>query len=183
VQKSKSLFVVAVVATLNVTGCSKKDEAKKDEPAAAAPTAAAAQGCGGDYADPAKEFCVQLPAGYTAGTPDPPNSLYAELIGFNGPNSGFNITVGFTSSNWKTYDDQLKADQEFTSMSSIKVTSTGKTAGTGQWWVYTRADSTNSEVLSSVKSNGDKALRCTANNTVVTPEVVAACKSLRAYPK
>lgn len=126
---------------------------------------------------------MQLPAGYKAGPPDAPSTLYAELIGFNGPGSGFNITVGFTSSNWKTYDDQLKADQAFMTMSGMKVVSTGKTASTGQWWEFTRAGSTSSEVLSSVKSNGDKSLRCMANNTVVAPEVIAACKSLRAYPK
>ncbi len=178
-QKSKSLLVVLAVATLGVTSCSKKDEAKTDEPAAPA----AAQGCGADYADPQKEFCVTLPAGYKAGAPDAPNDLYSELIGFNGPMSGFNVTVGFSSSNWKTYDDQLKADQSFVAMPSFKVTANGKTAGTGQWWVYTRTGSTDSEVLSSVKSNGNKSLRCTPNNTVVAPEVIAACKSLRAYPK
>ncbi len=179
-QKSRFLLVVTI-AIWGVTACSKKDDAKKDEPAAAATLAAS--GCGADYADPQKEFCVQLPAGYKAGPPDPPSELYAELIAFNGPNSGFNITLGFTSSNWKTYADQLKADQSFMGMSSMKTTATGQTSGTGQWWVYARTGSTTSEVLATVKSNGDKALRCTANNTVVAPEVIAACKSLRAYPK
>ncbi len=101
------------------------------------------------------------------------------MISVQGPMSGFDVTVGFTSSNWKNYDDQLKADEK--SMASSNPDSTGATAGTGKWWVYKQGGT--DQVLSVVKSNGDKALRCTPNNTVVKPEVIAACKTLRAYPK
>ncbi len=172
-------FVVVVLAgAFGSAGC------KKDEPKQAgesAPVVSAAKDCGTDFADPQKEFCVTIPAGYKANPPDAPDVLYSELINVNGPSSGFTVTVGFTSSNWKTYDDQLKADEALLKL--WKVESSGKTAGTGQWWVYTRTEINGAQVMSTVKSNGDKALRCTPNNMQVAPEVIAACKSLRAYPK
>lgn len=176
-----SVVVVAavVVGAMGLTACSKKADAG----GGAAPSASAeVKGCGADYADPAKEFCVKLPAGYTAGKPDAPSELYSELINFNGPMSGFTVTVGFTSSNWKTYDDQLAADEKsMTTSESIKVDGTGATLGGGKWWSYTNSGS---KGFSSVtKSNGNKAIGCNPNNTNVAPEVIEACKSIRAYPK
>jgi hypothetical protein len=178
--------MVAVLAGISfgAQGCSKNEDANKGDAknaAVAASAAPAASGCGADYADPNKEFCVSIPPGYTAGKPSPPDELYSELIDFNGPMSGFTISVGFTSSNWKTYEDQIKSDDPSTSK-DIKVESSGKTAGTGQWWVYKQGNY-DTTVLATVKSNGNKAIRCSPNNTVVKPEVIEACKSLRAYPK
>jgi hypothetical protein len=163
--------------SLGTQGCNKNEETKKEDT-----KASAAQGCGSDYADPQKEFCVTIPTGYTPEKPSAPTELYSELINFNGPMSGFTISVGFSSSNWKTFDDELKADDSWLKTGKgIKIESSGKTAGTGQWWVYTQ-DGTN-QVSALVKSNGDKAIHCSPNNTSVAPEVIAACKSVRAYPK
>jgi hypothetical protein len=155
-------------------GCNKKEEGGTTTTTSSGP------GCGSDASDPAKEYCVKVPAGYTASKPDAPNALYSELINYNGPNSGFSITVGFTSSNWKTYDDQLKADTK--SSQEKTPTASGKTGGTGQWWVYKDRSGTQT-ILATAKSNGDKAIRCSPNNSTVTPEVIEACKTIRAYPK
>jgi hypothetical protein len=165
--------------SLGATACSKKENAGAAPSASAAPEV---KGCGADYADPQKEFCVKLPSGYTAGAPGKPSELYSELIDFNGPMSGFTVTVGFTSTNWKTYDDQIAADEKWMATGTdIKVEASGATAGGGKWWSYTNSGS--KAFSSTTKSNGNKSLHCSPNNTNIAPEVMDACKSIRAYPK
>ena len=70
-----------------------------------------------------------------------------------------------------------------TTTKDIKVEKSGTTAGTGKWWTYTRAGGYDTDIMTLVKSNGDKVIHCSANNTTVKPEVLEACKTVRAYPK
>lgn len=163
------LLVAAMTA-----GCGKKGESG----------ATAEQGCGSDWADAQKQFCLKMPAGYT---PAPQSAgggeLYSEIIDFNGPSSGFTITVGFTSSNFTTYEEQLAADEDIMKMAGRSVESTGGTPGQSKWWIFTdKASGSAKNIVVTAKANGNKSLRCSPNNTVVAPEVMDACKSIRAYP-
>ena len=170
-------ILVAVGICACATACSKKDDAAPSAAASAAP----ASGCGSDYADPQKEFCLKLPATYKAQTPSAPNELYSQDIKFEGPaNNGVHVLVGFSSSNWKTYDDQFKSDDEWVT-SKAKLESSGPMTGTGKWWSFTNQGYKSFKAM--VKSNGDKAIFCEPTNMEVAQEVIDICKTLRAYPK
>jgi hypothetical protein len=161
--------------------CTKKDDAgTTSTTAAAAPAAAPASGCGSDWADPQKEFCVKLPPGFTAGKSDPPSALYSELITFRDEKGvEFTVTVGFSSTNWKSYTDELTAEEKWLGESKdIKMGTSGETAGEGKWWIFKNGGY--DSVISLTKSNGDKAIKCSGDDG--TPGV-DACKSIRAYPK
>ena len=176
----RSTPVLFVLATALAAGGCQDKKKTEDKPEKATSSASPVKGCGADFTDPAKELCLTLPTGFTAAPdPNPPKELYSELINFSGPNNvTFSITVGFTSSNWKTYDDQVKSDADF--IKGMKVDASGKTTGTGQWWTYDNRGY--KSVTAVVKSNGDKAIRCNSTDAESAP-VVAACKSIRAYPK
>src|SRR5688572_26332359 len=106
---TSSMKMLAMAAASVLVACGGSDEKSGgDKPVAAV----AESGCGKDYADPAKQFCLTLSAGYT-GTPDkldPKDELYSEIIRFSGPNmgDGVDVSVGFSSTNWKVYEDELK---------------------------------------------------------------------------
>jgi hypothetical protein len=171
-----------MVPLVFVLGCS-KSEVKPNPPLPMSGAAAAsvAKDCGTDYADPLKEFCVTIPTGYTVGHFAKPDDLYSEQINFNGPDSGFSISVGFSSTNWTSYEDELKANEARVAAPDIKVESSGLTGGTGKWWVTTRTGG-NRNIWAVAKSNGNRSISCSANNTFVAPAVIEACKSIRAYP-
>ncbi len=170
-------ILVAIGLCVFATACKKKEDAAPSPAASAAP----ASGCGSDYADPQKEFCLKLPATYTAGAPETPNELYSVDIKFEGPaNNGVHVLVGSTSSNFKTYDEQFKSDDTWVA-SKATLESSGPMTGTGKWWSYTNQGYKSFKAM--VKSNGDKTIFCEPTNTVVVSEVIEICKTLRAYPK
>lgn len=174
--KSTGLLVAMIVGiSFGATGCTKEDKAQ----GGAGSTAA---GCGSDYADPMKEFCVKVPAGYTPKPlSKPPIDSYTEAVDFNAATSGFQIAVGVSDKDFKTYEDERKSAESFMKgVTGRKIEATGKTASEGQWWVYTQGTKF---VKAVAKSNSGKAIICEHNNTNVTPEVIEACKSIRAYPK
>lgn len=107
------------------------------------------------------------------------------VVGFANPRRrGSSSSAGrtnCTSSNWKTYDDQLADDEKSMKSESIKVDGSGATLGGGKWWSFTNSGSKGFSSIT--KSNGNKAIGCNPNNTNIAPEVIKACKSIRAYPK
>ena len=160
--------------------CTKKDAAGTATTASATASAAAVSGCGADYADPKKEFCMKLPEGFKVEADPSPGELYVEIMKFDGPMDHFSVSVGFSSSNFKSFDEQLASDEKWMGESkSIKIESTDKTAGAGKMWLYTNQGYTS--VSSMTKSNGDKAIHCESNDR--KPGIIEACKSIRAYPK
>lgn len=173
------LIAILAVATMCTTACSKKDEG-----GAGSTTTTSAKDCGGDYADPLKEYCIKLPPGYTAGTPNAPDALEAERIEFSSGKAGinFDVSVGFSSASNKTYDQQLKDDEDSYSKTQTGVTAVanGATAGGGKWWVYTMGG--NKRVQSDTKSKGGKPVRCFAQ-VDTNPEIIEACKTVRPFPK
>jgi hypothetical protein len=140
------------------------------------------EGCGTDYGDPQKEFCVTLPAGYKYDRTES-DELYSELIHFTGPapEDGISVSVGFTSSNFTTYEQQLAADEEIMKIAGRTVESTGPTKGDhGKWWLFT--DSGIHTIAATAKAAKGKALNCTPENTTPAPGAVEACKSIRPFP-
>lgn len=173
---SRFIAFVALVA-LCATACSKKDEG------GAASTGSGAKDCGADYASPKKEFCVKLPAGYTAGTDGLTDSLVSENIDFKGPKGEFNISVGFSSASYKSFDEAMKSDEDTyfkTPATTVKPQGNGATAGGGKWWAFAMGGS--KRVLSDTKSNAGKVISC-SGDVDKAPEIIEACKSVRAYPK
>lgn len=173
------LVAVLAVAALCTTGCSKKDEG-----GAGSTTTTSAKDCGADYADPLKEFCIKLPPGYTPGTPEPADALLSESIDFKSGKAGvyFTVSVGFSSASYKTYDEQMKSDEDTygKTQTGVKAEANGATAGGGKWWVYTMGG--NKRVQSDTKSKANKVIACFAQ-VDSNPEVIEACKSVRPYPK
>ncbi len=77
--------------------------------------AATVVGCGADWGDPLKEFCIKLPAGYKAADPSPKGALYSQVQHFPGPAGadgnipGFDVSVGFSSNPHKTFEEEVAA--------------------------------------------------------------------------
>ena len=175
-EKSISLLIFMVALSLCATSCTKKDDAKGEG------GAGAAAGCGSDYADPMKEFCIKVPAGYTPKVKaKPPTDTYSEAVDFDATMSGIQVLVGFSDKDYKTYEDERSSAERFMKgVTGRKIDASGKTASEGQWWVYSQGGKF---VKAVAKSNSNKAIICESNNTNVTPEVIEACKTIRAYPK
>jgi hypothetical protein len=179
---TSSMKALALAAASILVACGGGDDkGGGDKPAAAA----AESGCGKDYADPAKQFCLTLPAGYT-GTPDqldPKDELYSEIIRFKGPNmgDGVDVTVGFSSTNWKVFEDELKMTENLMKSPDRKVEGTGPTAGgTGKWWVFSHGALKTATAVE--KAPNGKALMCTTSNGTPSPAAIETCKTLRPYP-
>jgi len=157
--------------------CSKKE-------AGATGSTSSAKDCGADYADPKKEFCLKLPPGYTADTSGLTDALVSENIDFKTAKSGvyFTVTVGFSSASYKTFDEQMKEDEGSygKTQTGVKAEGNGATAGGGKWWVYTMGG--HKRVQSDTKSNANKVIAC-FGEVDANPEMIEACKSIRAYPK
>jgi hypothetical protein len=168
-------LVIGLCLASTLVGCS------ESAPKGAAP--AVEDGCGADYTDPQKEFCVTLPAGYKADGQIDSSDLYSELIRFTGPDigDGMSISVGFTSSNFTTYEQQLTADEEIMKIAGRTVVSSGATKGDhGKWWLFT--DGGDQTIVATAKAAHGKALNCSPANTTPTPVAVEACKSIRPFP-
>ena len=174
--KLVSLCTVAVIA-LSV-GC-KKDESKSTSTTSASVSAAPASGCGADYTDPKKEFCMKLPADFKPTEDKSPGELYTEIIRFDSDMDHFTVSIGFQSSNFTTFDEAVAADEKWMKESkNIKIESSGATAAGGKFWLYDNQGY--SSVQSSTKSNGNKVIKCDSNDR--KPAIIDACKSIRAYP-
>lgn len=168
-----------IVATLLAAGCNKKTEGA-DKPS---DKAAGGEGCGKDYGDPMKMYCVTLPAGYTAGPPES-DSLAPERIKFKGPKAddGIVVSYGFDSSNWKTYEDQIKANEEWTKGKDKKVLGSGDLkGGSGKWWLVDWSGT--KKMVATVKTPDGKAASCDCDNTIPSQTAIDVCKTLRPYPK
>lgn len=172
------LILSIALVTLCTVACSKKDEG-----GSASTTTTSAKDCGADYASPKKEFCVKLPPGYKAGTPEPADALASETIEFKGPKSDFTIRVGFASASYKTYEEEMKSDEDAylkTAAATVKPQGNGATAGGGKYWVFTMGGS--KRIVSDTKSNANKVINC-SGVVETAPEIIEACKSVRAFPK
>jgi hypothetical protein len=171
------ILLVVLAAT---AACDKKKDAGAGGAGNAASTG---PGCGSDWADPLKLFCVKVPAGYTAGSPSAPNVLYAEGVEFSGPNGGFEINVGFTSSTFTSYDEEVADEDKILNKPDTTIQSTGGTPGESKWWITQDKGFSYKVVRAIAKSNGNKAIICSPTSTGdLAPEIVEACKSVRAYP-
>ncbi|CAN5636243.1 hypothetical protein BH09MYX1_BH09MYX1_30840 [soil metagenome] len=175
-----SMMVMVTGISICATGCTKKDDAGTATTTATTASAAPASGCGADYADPKKEFCMKLPDGFEPTVDKDPGTLYVEIVKFDAPMDHFDVSVGFSSSNFTSYDEQLASDEKWMGESkTLKIESSGKTAADGKWWLYT--DQGYTEVGSETKSNGNNVIHCQSNDR--KPGIIDACKSIRAYPK
>jgi hypothetical protein len=173
-------FLLFCSASLFFVACN-KDGNKDGDKSAAAP--AGQEGCGKDYGDPMKMYCVTLPAKYTAGSPKS-DTLAPERINFDGPEMGDGITVsyGFDNSEFKTYEDQLKSDEAWTKGKDKKVLSSGATTGNaGKWWLVEWSGT--KKMVTTVKTPDGKAVKCDVQNTMPSQGAIDACKTLRPYPK
>lgn len=171
------LFVALLSASLTIA-CNKD---KGGEKAAGKPAEKAAEsGCGTDYGDPDKQLCITLPKGYEVKAKIEKNELYSELIHVDGPDmgDGVTLTVGFKSSNFKTYEEQLASDEI---LGSAKLEASGSTPGnSGKWW-FTSNGGTKT-VSATAKAPNGKAIMCSTSNTTPSAAAIEVCKSLRPFP-
>ncbi len=148
---------------------------------AAAPAGGAAGGCGSDWANPMKTYCVTVPAGYTPGEPTSTENFTAENIKFTGPDGSFEIY----DDKGDAYDKTLASHDKEVKANPVK--ETGTTAGTGQWWYYTESEYP--RMMSLIKANSGEPIWCHASGKPddegdgLPAAPMAACKSLRAYPQ
>lgn len=193
----KILMGIAIVGSLvGVGGCKKKGDAadktgtttevKDAAPtapgtAAAAPAAPAGGGCGTDWANPLKTYCVTVPAGYTPGEATSTANFHAEKIKFTGPDGSFDIYDDMGGA----FDTVMAEHDREVKTNSLK--ESGATPGTGTWWFYTESETP--RMVSVVKANNGDPIWCHANDSDadeadgIPAGAMAACKSLRAYPK
>lgn len=171
-------LVIALLSASLTIACNKD---KGDEKAGGKPAEKATEiGCGTDYGDPDKQLCVTLPKGYEAKGKIEKSELYSELINIDGPDmgDGVTLTVGFTSSNFKTYEEQLASDEV---LGSAKLEASGSTPGnSGKWW-FTSNGGTKT-VSATAKAPNGKAIKCSTSNTTPSAAAIEVCKSLRPFP-
>jgi hypothetical protein len=175
--------LVIVCAAFVSVGCNKNAE-KGGEKAAEKPGEKAAEaGCGNDYGDPDKQLCITLPKGYTVSPKIEKSELYSELINISGPDmgDGVTVTVGFSNSNWKTYEEQLAADEKAMKSLGNELDGSGSTPGnSGKWWSTTQGSTKTVSALA--KAPNGKALGCSTANTTPSPAAIEVCKTLRPFP-
>lgn len=167
-------LVIALLCASLATACNKEKAA--DKPA----EKAAESGCGKDWGDPDKQLCITLPKGYEAKGKIEKSELYSELINIDGPDmgDGVTLTVGFKSSNFKTYEEQLASDEN---LGSAKLEASGSTPGnSGKWW-FTSNGGTKT-VSATAKAPNGKAIMCSTSNTTPSAAAIEVCKTLRPYP-
>lgn len=171
-------IVIATCAASSL-GCNKHEksgEATADKPAEKAET-----GCGKDYGDPAKQLCLTLPKNYTVSPKIEKSDLYAELINVDGPDmgDGVTLTVGFTSTNFTKYEEQLAAEEQ--APSGYQLEASGSTPNnSGKWWV--RSQGKTKIVSSIVKAPNGKAAMCSTSNLTPSAAAIEVCKTLRPFP-
>ncbi len=163
-----------ILGAIAATGCKKKDGT--GDPAAKTAEAPKA-GCGSDFADPDKQFCVKLPAGYKLESSHKDDSGIE--YSFAGPERRFDVLV-WTNPQF-TYDYQLGVYGPAMKQADHTDVQSGGTPGQTQWWTYKFGTDT-PMITMLAKANSGLALQCSCNGTPEPPEITEACKSLRAYP-
>jgi hypothetical protein len=165
-KRSKILATVALLGAVAAAGC------HKDEPKPSASAPAAAPGCGSDYADPNKQFCIAVGPDYQPVAPVKEGELVR--TSFNAAMSGIDVLVLP-----KEFDEQVALTDKTMHGSDRKLEESGGTPGKTKWWVYSIGKKKYVEALA--KSSNGKAIECSSNNSVVPPAVIDACKTLRPY--
>ena len=175
-------LVLGLCLASTLVACSGNTGKAPETSSASSAKPAAEEGCGTDYSDPQKQFCVTLPRGYEADPQIESSDLYPELVHFTGPDTGdgISVSVGFTSSNFTTYDEQVTADEGLMKTAGRTVEASGTTKGDhGKWWIFT--DGGVRTITATAKAANGKAVNCTPANTTPTPAAVEACKSIRPF--
>ena len=93
---------------------------------------------------------------------------------------GVTVTVGFSSSNWTTYEEQLEAEEKSKTSFGNKLEESGSTPGGGKWWLTSQGGT--KTVSSIAKAPNGKALMCSTANTTPSPAAIGVCKTLRPFP-
>jgi hypothetical protein len=174
-------LVIGLCLASILVGCSGKAEKSTEK----STETATEEGCGTDYGDPQKEFCVTLPAGFKYDRTEP-NELYSEVIHFTSPDQqdGIVVTVGFTNGK-QTYEEQLALDEETMKIPGRTVESTGTTKGDdGKWWLwfFTDGGDVTKTIEARAKAANGKVSGCEPASNNLTPAVIEACKSIRPFP-
>src|ERR1700722_15808555 len=131
--------VIGMGVLLGAAGCDKNNAAGGAEGSAAT---TATSGCGADWGDPLKEFCIKLPKGYAAGKPGKPSSLFSQKQHFKGPAEAdgkipeIDVQVGFPSDPHKSFDEELAALKADMNNPRFKIEGSGPMPGGGMWWQY-----------------------------------------------
>ena len=170
--------IVGLCLASSLMACSKGQDSGSGSGGA---VAVAVEGCGKDYGDPQKQFCVTLPAGYKVDPKIDSDALYAELIRFTGDNMGDGMTITLGAEGARTYEAVLTADETFSKTPPRKIEASGPTPGNGgKWWITLNQGY--HQLTSTVKAPNGKAVGCAPSNTTPSPAAVEACKSVRPYP-
>ncbi|MDB4952620.1 MAG: hypothetical protein JWO36_189 [Myxococcales bacterium] len=168
-----TLFAI-ITAAFATVGCKKKEGvADQSSKTAEVPK----EGCGTDYADPAKQFCVKLPPGYALETSHKDDS--GTTFEFKGPEMRFDVLVW--SNPTFTYDYQLGIYGDAMKKPDHTDVESGGTPGQTQWWAYKFGTDTKL-ITALAKSSAGMAMQCESNGSPVPPEIMDACKTLRPYP-
>lgn len=149
-------------------------------PGTAAP-AAQGGGCGADYADPEKRYCVTLASGWQE-IPHKEADELGRWQKFGGSDSsGVFVKVGLESSFRETLDKQVAwHERSLREVVQVQFETGATKGGAGRWWLYEKYGS---PVIDSVAvaANG-KLVFCRPTNTHPTSVMIEVCKSIRPYP-
>jgi hypothetical protein len=177
--KKHAIVGLLLLSTLGVSACKKGDGAGGSS---------SAEGCGSDYADPMKQFCITVPKDWVAPAKIGATGPYDELFEIKNADAnkyadGVSLTLGFSTTSSKTYEDELAYMEKVKTKSTIdKVEATGATpGGSGKWWATSRQGG--QKFLTSIaKAPNGKAISCSPSNTLPSPASLEACKTIRPYP-
>lgn len=168
----RAIFGLLLVSTLGVSGCK---------------NGSSAEGCGSDYADPMKQFCITVPKDWKApaqvtGTPPYDELFEIKNADANKYSDGVSLTLGFSNSNNKTYEDELGYLEKINTTSKTdKLEGTGATpGGGGKWWATSRQGQ--KYLTSLAKAPNGKPVHCSPSNSLPSPASLEACKTIRPYP-
>jgi hypothetical protein len=168
------------LALLLVAGC-KKSEGSPSGAASAAPKEPAC--AAGETADPAKTFCVKIPAGYKMEAPkeNPPNiDVWIKQPDDKPPSIRIWHRADETGTDYTAFTGNIETDSK---ASYTKVESKGKLeSGTGEFMIATQEEKTH-KIIVAVKGN-KRLLVCDASSyeTKLPAAVIEACKSVKPFP-
>jgi hypothetical protein len=173
-----AILGLSLVLALGASACKKGDGAG----------GSSADGCGSDYADPMKQFCITVPKDWKAPDKITGTGPYDELFEIKNADAnkyadGVSLTLGFSTTSSKTYEDELAYTEKVkTSSTQDKVEATGSTpGGSGKWWATSRQGG--QKFLSAIaKAPNGKAIHCSPSNSLPSPASLEACKTIRPYP-
>jgi hypothetical protein len=175
---NQAIVGLLLVSALGVSACKKGDGAG----------GSSTEGCGSDYADPMKQFCITVPKDWKAPDKIGATGPYDELFEIKNadPNKysdGVSLTLGFSSPSNKSYEEELAYIEKVkTKSTQDKVEATGSTpGGTGKWWATSRQGGQKSLTAIAKAPNG-KPIYCSPSNSLPSPASLEACKTIRPYP-